>query len=58
MITVPVAVWSNAHMVLGRLNTGIMGSNPAVGIYVCPRFSVLCCVGRGHARADLPSKES
>jgi len=19
---------------------------------------VLCCVGRGHARADLPSKES
>jgi hypothetical protein len=26
-----------------RLVAGIMGSNPARGMDVCPRLSVLCC---------------
>jgi hypothetical protein len=28
---------------LGRLVAGIVGSNPAQGMDVCPRLSVLCC---------------
>jgi hypothetical protein len=28
---------------LGRLIAGILGSNPAQGMNVCPRLSVLCC---------------
>jgi hypothetical protein len=28
---------------LGRLVAGILGSNPAQGMDVCPRLSVLCC---------------
>jgi hypothetical protein len=28
---------------LSRFNTGIAGSNPAQGMDVCPRLSVLCC---------------
>jgi hypothetical protein len=33
------AVWGVG---LGRLVAGIMGSNPAQGMDVCPRLSVLC----------------
>jgi hypothetical protein len=34
---------SKARTVFDRLNTTVLGSNPARGMYVCPRFSVLCC---------------
>jgi hypothetical protein len=34
------AVWDVG---LGRLVAGIVGSNPAQGMDVCPRLSVLCC---------------
>jgi hypothetical protein len=34
------AVWG---VDLGRLIAGIVGSNPAQGMDVCPRLSVLCC---------------
>jgi len=40
---VPMAVQSKARTVFNRSNTGITGSNPAQGIDVFPRFSVLCC---------------
>jgi hypothetical protein len=38
---VPVAAQSKARTVFDRSNTGIMGSNPARGMDVCPRFCVL-----------------
>jgi len=41
--TVPTASQSKARTVFDRLNTGIVGSNPARGMDVCPRLSVLCC---------------
>jgi hypothetical protein len=47
-----------ARMVLDCFSNGIVGSNPAEGMDVCPCFSVLCCVGRGHAVGRSPSKES
>jgi hypothetical protein len=34
------AVWG---VCLGRLVAGIVGSNPAQGMDVCPRLSVFCC---------------
>jgi hypothetical protein len=34
------AVWGVGR---GRLVAGIVGSNPAQGMDVCPRLSVLCC---------------
>jgi hypothetical protein len=34
------AVWGVG---LDRSDTGIVGSNPAQGMDVCPRLSVLCC---------------
>jgi hypothetical protein len=45
---------------LGRLAAGIVGSNPAQGMDVCPRLSVLCCPVLVEAlrRADHSSKES
>jgi hypothetical protein len=45
---------------LGRLIAGIVGSNPAQGMDVCPRLSVLCCPVYVQAlrRADHSSKES
>jgi hypothetical protein len=51
---------SKAHTVFDRSNTGIAGSNPAPGMDVCPRFSVLCCPVYVVAlrRADPPSKET
>jgi hypothetical protein len=39
-----VAVRSKEHTVFNRSNTGIVGSNPAQGMDVCPRFPVLCSV--------------
>jgi hypothetical protein len=45
---------------LGRLVTGIMGSNLAKGIKFYRRLSVLCCTVQVEAfvRADHSSKES
>jgi hypothetical protein len=34
------AVWGVG---LGRLDTGIAGSNPAHGMDICPRLFVACC---------------
>jgi hypothetical protein len=34
------AVWGVVH---DRSDTGIVGSNPAQGMDVCPRLSVFCC---------------
>jgi hypothetical protein len=51
------AVWGVG---LGRLVAGVVGSNPAQGMDVCPRLSVLCCPVYTEAlrRADHSSKES
>jgi hypothetical protein len=51
------AVWGVG---LGRLIAGIVGSNPAQGMDVCPRLSVLCCPVWVEAlrQADHSSKES
>jgi hypothetical protein len=45
---------------LGWLVAGIVGSNPAQGMDVCQRISVLCCPVLVEAlrRADHSSKES
>jgi hypothetical protein len=32
----------SGRAVLDRSNSGIVGSNPALGMDVCPLFSVLC----------------
>jgi len=40
---VPMATRSKARTVFNRLNNRIVGSNPARGMDVCPRFSVFCC---------------
>jgi hypothetical protein len=40
---VPMASRSKVPTVFDRSNTGIVVSNPARGMDVCPRFSVLCC---------------
>jgi len=34
---------SEARTVFGHSNAGIVGSNPARGMDMCARFSVLCC---------------
>jgi hypothetical protein len=51
---------SKALTVFRRSNSGLVGSNPARDMDVCPRFSVLCCPVQVVAlrRADPPSKES
>jgi hypothetical protein len=42
--TTPVTVAVRSEGVgLDRLVAGIVGSNPAQGMDVCPRLSVLCC---------------
>jgi hypothetical protein len=38
-----MAELSKASAVFGRSNIGIAGSNPARGMDVCLRLSVLCC---------------
>jgi hypothetical protein len=55
-----VAERSETSTVFGRSNVKIAGSNPARGMDVCLRFSVLCCPVWVEAlrRADHPSKES
>jgi hypothetical protein len=60
---VPVAAPSKARTIFGRMNAGIVGSNPSRGMDMCMRFSVLCCVvlscvGRGLASGRSPAKES
>jgi hypothetical protein len=51
---------SKAGTVYDSSNIGIAVSNPASGMNVCPRVSVLCCPVSVEAlrRADSPSKES
>jgi hypothetical protein len=41
-VPVPVVARSKARTVFDSSDTGVMGSNPARGTNVCPRFSVLC----------------
>jgi hypothetical protein len=53
-----MAARSKAHTVFNRSNTGIVVSNPARGMEVCPRFSVLCRPMWVMRRVDPPSKES
>jgi hypothetical protein len=57
---VSIAELSMAGTVYDRLNIGIAGSNPAWGMNVCSRVSVLCCSVSVEAlrRADPPPKES
>jgi hypothetical protein len=57
---VSIAERSKACTVYDRLNIGIAASNPALGMDVCPRVSVLCCPVSVEALrwADPPSKES
>jgi hypothetical protein len=43
VLAVSVAAPSKARTVFDRSNSGIVCSNPAPGMDVCPRFSVLCC---------------
>jgi hypothetical protein len=40
---VSIAERSEASTAFGRSNVEIAGSNPARGMDVCPRVSVLCC---------------
>jgi hypothetical protein len=51
---------SKASTVYDSLNIRIAGSNPASGMDVCPRVSVLCCPVSVEAlrRADPSSKDS
>jgi hypothetical protein len=51
---------SKACTVYDRLNSGIAGSNPAWGMDVCLRVSVLCCPVSVEALfwTDPPTKES
>jgi hypothetical protein len=55
-----MAVRSKTRSDFDRSNTGMAGSNPAPGMDVCPRFSVLCSPVWVEALrlADPPSKES
>jgi hypothetical protein len=48
------------HLITHALNIGNEGSNPAWGMDICPRVSVLCCPVSVEAlhRADPPVKES
>jgi hypothetical protein len=39
---VPVAAQSKATLILSRSDTRIVGVNPARGMDICPRFSLLC----------------
>jgi hypothetical protein len=60
--------WPNAVVALSKVrtafafsNTGVVGSNPTLGMDVCMRLLCLCivlCVGSGLAMAVPPSKES
>jgi hypothetical protein len=54
------AVWGLGLDCSDRSDTGIVGSNPAQGMAVCPRLSVLCCPVKVEALrgADHSSKVS
>jgi hypothetical protein len=41
-VLVPVVVLSKARMIFNRSDIGIVSSNPARGMDVGPRFSMLC----------------
>jgi hypothetical protein len=60
VVPVSIAERSKACIVYNRLNIGIACLNPAWGMDVCPRVSVLCCPVSVEAlrRADPPAKES
>jgi hypothetical protein len=60
LMPVSIAERSKACTVYDRLNIGIGGSNPASGMDVCPRVSVLCCPVSVEAlrQTDPPAKES
>jgi hypothetical protein len=60
LMLVSIAEQSKAGTVYNRLNIGIADLNPAWGIDVCPRVSVLCCPVSVEAlcQADPPAKES
>jgi hypothetical protein len=55
-----IAEQSKACTVYDHLNIGNTGSNPAWGMDVCPRVSVLCCpvLVEALCQADPPAKES
>jgi hypothetical protein len=55
-----LAEQSKAGTVYDSLNIGIAGSNPALGMDVCPCVFVLCCPVSVEAlrRADRPANES
>jgi hypothetical protein len=57
---VSMAEQSKACTVYDRLNIGIAGSNPAQGMDMCPRFSVLCwpVLVETLCWTDPPTKES
>jgi hypothetical protein len=43
IVPVRMDALSKARTAFNRSNTGIVISNPARGMDVCPRFSVFCC---------------
>jgi hypothetical protein len=53
-VPVPVAALSNTLMLLDLSNAGILGSNNFRALDICPRFSVLCCGGKGLALGRSP----
>jgi hypothetical protein len=59
-LPVSMAKQSKACTVCDCSNIGITGSNPALGMDVCPHVSVLCCpvLVEALCQADPPSKES
>jgi hypothetical protein len=59
-VPVSIAEQSKAGTVYDCLNIGIAVSNPAWGMDVCPRVSVLCCPVLVEVMhwADPPAKES
>jgi hypothetical protein len=59
--TITGAARSKAWTVFARSNTGLVGSNPTEGMYVCVRLFcvfVVLCVGSGLTTDWFPSKES
>jgi hypothetical protein len=60
LLAVKLAARSEARTDFDRSNTGIVSSNPARGMDMCPRLSVLCSLVYVVVlqRADPPSRES
>jgi hypothetical protein len=55
---IPLACQSKLHMLLGRSNTGVVGSNPRVGLGVYQLLSVLSSDVTSFVWSDSPPKES